>query len=72
VVRTVQRKTPPVAQDAKDHQRPLDVAAPVEVEEGIRQGLEDANKGKRSGARLGMISAGATPLFNSRAAPLCE
>jgi hypothetical protein len=33
-------------QDAEAYQRLLDIAARVDVEEGIRQGLEDAKKGK--------------------------
>ena len=33
------------AQDAKGNQRSLDIAARADVEEGIRQGLEDARKG---------------------------
>ena len=35
-----------VVQDAEAYQRLLDIAARVDVEEGIRQGLEDAKNGK--------------------------
>ena len=33
-------------QDAEAYQRLLDIAARVDAEEGIRQGREDARKGK--------------------------
>ncbi len=46
VVLTVRRKAAAVVQDAEAYQRLLDIAARVDAEEGIRQGLEDAKKGK--------------------------
>jgi prevent-host-death family protein len=46
VVLTVKGKAAAVVQDAEAYQRLLDIAARVDVEEGIRQGLEDAKKGK--------------------------
>jgi hypothetical protein len=33
-------------QDAEAYQRPLDIAAQANAEEGIRQGLDDARKGR--------------------------
>ena len=44
-------KAQAVIQDAEAYQRLLDIAAPADVEEGIRQGLEDAKKGKVRPAR---------------------
>jgi prevent-host-death family protein len=46
VVLTVKGKAAAVVQDAEAYQRLLDLAARVDAEEGIRQGLEDAKKGK--------------------------
>jgi len=46
VVLTVKGKAAAVVQDAAAYQRLLDIAACVDAEEGIRQGLEDAKKGK--------------------------
>ena len=46
VVLTVRGKAAAVVQDAEAYQRLLDIAARVDAEEGIRQGLEDAKKGK--------------------------
>jgi prevent-host-death family protein len=46
VVLTVNGKAAAVVQDAEAYQRLLDIAARVDAEEGIRQGLEDAKKGK--------------------------
>jgi prevent-host-death family protein len=46
VVLTVKGKAAAVVQDAEAYQRQLDIAARVDAEEGIRQGLEDAKKGK--------------------------
>jgi len=40
-----------VVQDAASYQRLLDIAARADVEEGIRQGLEDVNKGRIRPAR---------------------
>jgi prevent-host-death family protein len=46
VVLTVKGKAAAVVQDAEAYQRLLDIAARVDAEEGIRQGLEDAKKGR--------------------------
>jgi prevent-host-death family protein len=46
VVLTVKGKAAAIVQDAEAYQRLLDIAARVDEEEGIRQGLEDAKKGK--------------------------
>jgi prevent-host-death family protein len=46
VVLTVKGKAAAVVQDAEAYQRLLDVAAHADAEEGIRQGLDDAQKGK--------------------------
>jgi prevent-host-death family protein len=46
VVLTVKGKAAAVVQDAEAYQRLLDVAAGASAEEGIRQGLEDAKKGR--------------------------
>jgi prevent-host-death family protein len=46
VVLTVKGKAAAVVQDAEAYQRLLDIAALLSAEEGIRQGLEDAKKGK--------------------------
>ena len=51
VVLTVKGKAAAVVQDAEAYQRLLDIAAHADVEEGIRQGLEDAKKGKVRPAR---------------------
>jgi prevent-host-death family protein len=51
VVLTVKGKAAAVVQDAKAYQRLLDIAARADVEEGMRQGLEDAKKGKVRPAR---------------------
>ena len=51
VVLTVKGRAAAVVQDAKAYQRLLDIAARADVEEGIRQGLEDAKKGKVRPAR---------------------
>jgi prevent-host-death family protein len=51
VVLTVKGKAAAVVQDAKAYQRLLDIAARVDAEEGVRQGLEDAKKGKIRPAR---------------------
>jgi len=47
----VKGKAAAVVQDAEAYQRLLDIAAHADVEEGIRQGLEDAKKGKVRPAR---------------------
>lgn len=46
VVLTVNGKAAAVIQDAEAYQRLLDIAARADAREGIRQGLEDARKGK--------------------------
>jgi len=46
LVLTVKGKAAAVVQDAEGYQRLLDIAARAEAEEGIRQGLQDAKKGK--------------------------
>ena len=51
VVLTVRGKAAAVVQDAEAYQRLLDIAALVDAEEGIRQGLEDAKKGKTRPAK---------------------
>jgi hypothetical protein len=40
-----------IVQDAEAYQRPLDIAAHADSGEGIRQGIEDAKKGKIRPAR---------------------
>jgi prevent-host-death family protein len=51
VVLTVKGKAAAVVQDAEAYQRLLDIAARVDAEEGIRQGLEDAKKRKTRPAK---------------------
>jgi PHD/YefM family antitoxin component YafN of YafNO toxin-antitoxin module len=51
IVLTVNGKAAAVVQDAKAYRRLLDIAARADVEEGIRQGLDDARKGKTRSAR---------------------
>lgn len=46
VVLTVNGKAAAVVQDAEAYQRLLDVAASADAEEGVRQGMEDARKGR--------------------------
>ena len=46
VVLTVKGKAAAIVQDAEACQRLLDIAARAEAGEGIRQGIEDAKKGK--------------------------
>ena len=46
VVLTVKGKAAAIVQDAAAYQRLLDIAAQVDVHEGIRQGLEDADAGR--------------------------
>ncbi len=46
MVLTVNGKAAAVVQDAEAYQRLLDIAAQADAGEGIRQGLEDAGKGK--------------------------
>jgi prevent-host-death family protein len=51
MVLTVNGKAAAVVQDAEAYQRLLDIAAQADAEEGIRQGLEDARKGRIRPAR---------------------
>ena len=51
VVLTVRGKAAAIVQDAEAYQRLLDIAAPADVREGIRQGLDDAKKGRTRPAR---------------------
>jgi prevent-host-death family protein len=51
VVLTVNGKAAAVVQDAQAYQRLLDIAALADAGEGIRQGLEDARKGRTRPAR---------------------
>jgi hypothetical protein len=51
VVLTVKGKAAAIVQDAEAYQRLLDIASHADAEEGIRQGLEDAEKGKIRPAR---------------------
>ncbi len=51
LVLTVNGKAAAVVQDAEAYQRLLDIAAQADAEEGIRQGLEGARKGKLRPAR---------------------
>jgi prevent-host-death family protein len=46
VVLTVNGKVAAVVQDPEAYQRLLDIAARADAKEGIRQGLDDAKKGK--------------------------
>ena len=51
VVLTVKGKAAAIVQDAEAYQRLLDIAARADAEEGIRQGLQDARKGKTRPAK---------------------
>ena len=51
VVLTVKGRAAAVVQDAASYQRLLDLAARADLEEGIRQGLEDVSKGRIRPAR---------------------
>lgn len=51
VVLTVNGKAAAVVQDAAAYQRLLDLAARADEKEAIRQGLEDAGKGRTRPAR---------------------
>lgn len=46
VVLTVNGRAAAVVQDVEAYQRLLDIAARADAREGIRQGLEDARKGR--------------------------
>jgi prevent-host-death family protein len=51
VILTINGKAEAVVQDAEAYQRLLDIAAQVDLREGIRQGLEDVKKGRVRPAR---------------------
>lgn len=51
IVLTINGRAAAIVQDAEAYQRLLDIAARADAEEGIRQGLEDARKGKTRSAR---------------------
>jgi len=51
LVLTVKGKAAAVVQDAVAYQRLLDIAAQADAVEGIRQGLEDARRGRVRPAR---------------------
>ncbi len=51
MVLTVNGKAAAVVQDAEAYQRLLDIAARADAGEGIRQGLDDAKKGRVRPAR---------------------
>lgn len=51
MVLTVNGKAAAVVQDAEAYQRLLDIAARADAGEGIRQGLEDAKRGRVRPAR---------------------
>jgi prevent-host-death family protein len=51
VVLTVKGRAAAIVQDAEAYQRLLDIAARADAEEGIRQGLEDARRGRIRPAR---------------------
>jgi prevent-host-death family protein len=51
VVLTVKGKAAAIVQDADAYQRLLDIAALADAEEGVRQGLVDAKKGKTRPAK---------------------
>ncbi|MGD0631646.1 MAG: type II toxin-antitoxin system Phd/YefM family antitoxin [Terracidiphilus sp.] len=51
MVLTVNGKAAAVVQDPEAYQRLLDIAAQADAKEGIRQGLDDAKKGKLRPAR---------------------
>jgi prevent-host-death family protein len=51
VILTVNGKAEAVVQDARAYQRLLDIAAQADAREGIRQGLEDVERGRVRPAR---------------------
>jgi len=51
VVLTVKGKAAAIVQDAEAYQRILDIAARADAREGIRQGLDEARRGKGKPAR---------------------
>jgi hypothetical protein len=51
VVLTVKGRAAAIVQDAEAYQRLFDIAAQANAQEGIRQGLDDARKGRIRPAR---------------------
>jgi PHD/YefM family antitoxin component YafN of YafNO toxin-antitoxin module len=51
IVLTAKGKAAAIVQDAEAYQRLLDIAAMADVNEAIRQGLEDVKKGKVRSAK---------------------
>jgi prevent-host-death family protein len=51
VVLTVNGKAAAIVQDAEAYQRPLDIAARADAEEGVRQGLDDLAHGRTRPAK---------------------
>ena len=51
VVLTVKGKAAAIVQDAEAYQRLLDIAARVDAEESVRQGLDDVTRGRTRPAR---------------------
>jgi prevent-host-death family protein len=51
IILTINGKAEAVVQDARAYQELLDLLAEARAEEGIRQGLEDARKGRTRPAR---------------------
>ncbi len=51
VVLTVKGKAAAIVQDAEAYQRLLDIASMADVNEAIRQGLQDAKKGRVRSAK---------------------
>ena len=64
------RKAAAIVQDAGAYQRLLDVAAQVDAEEGIRQGLQDAEEGRVRPARKALDEFRARHGPNSLISPL--
>ena len=60
MVLTVNGKAAAVVQDPEAYQRLLDIAAQADAKEGIRQGLNDAKKGKLRPAREFFVEFEAT------------
>jgi prevent-host-death family protein len=56
MVLTVNGKAAAVLQDAASYQRLLDIAAQADVNEGMRQGLEDAKEGRVNSARKALAA----------------
>lgn len=51
LILTINGKAEAVVQDAEAYQRLLDIAAQADAREGIRQGIEDLEKGRTRPAR---------------------